>query len=81
MKTSCGQLPAEICVCKSGAGMTFRIIQIAAFLGRKAKINIGYDLPLALAAQCLRGPLLWNYLMVVHLVLEEKSHYFFLKFS
>lgn len=84
MMTAGGQLPVESCVCRSGAGATLRIMQIT-YLGRKTKINIGssrghiHGLPLGLAAKHLRGPLLWNYLMVVHL--GEKNHCFFLKIS
>lgn len=42
-------------------------------------MNIGssgghiHDCPLGSAAQWLHGPLLWNYLMVVHLVLSRKE--------
>lgn len=59
--------------------MTFRVIQITAYLGRKTKMNIGssgghiHDCPLGSAAQWLHSPLLWNYLMVVHLVLSRKE--------
>lgn len=40
-KKSVGQSPAGSCICKSGVGVTFRIIQMAAYLGRKANISIG----------------------------------------
>lgn len=64
----------ELCLQVWGRGDSQNDTQIASYLGRKAKMNVGspgdhiHDLPLGLASQYL-----WNYLMVVHL--REKSRF------